>query len=311
MSAAVMAAVNCVALTKVVVRAPAFHRTTEVVRKFVPVTVRLKAGPPAMAVEGDNPLSVGTGALITNDTGEETTPELETVTCAVPGLAMSAAVMAAVNRVVPVNAVSRGLPFHSTVELVTKLLPLTVKVNAAPPAVAVAGDKELITGIVAAWTFNVTEALLTPPVVTKTDTVPGEVEAGTCTVTWYTPTNIPSAPTLVGINCEACTCATTPPIVTDGVAVVIEGVPDAALPVGGWFVTGPSPTQNMRMTSPCDAGRPASTPLLSEWRKIPAVPILVKIPGFTPRLTVTGALVPAAVLTVNVAVCCPANSQGT
>jgi len=44
------------------------------------------------------------------------------------------------------NAVASGEPFHSTVEPGTKLVPLTVRVNAAAPAVAVLGLRLVMVG---------------------------------------------------------------------------------------------------------------------------------------------------------------------
>ena len=63
MSAAAIAAVSCVALTYVVVRFEPFHRTTELPMKFVPLTVSVKADPPAVAEVGLSPVMVGTGLL--------------------------------------------------------------------------------------------------------------------------------------------------------------------------------------------------------------------------------------------------------
>ena len=48
-SLAGICAVNCVALTKVVVRSLPFQRTLEVETKFAPVAVRVKAAPPTIA----------------------------------------------------------------------------------------------------------------------------------------------------------------------------------------------------------------------------------------------------------------------
>jgi hypothetical protein len=53
------AAVNCEALTNVVVSEAPFHPTTAPDTKFVPVTVRTKAGPPAAAVLGLRPTPHG------------------------------------------------------------------------------------------------------------------------------------------------------------------------------------------------------------------------------------------------------------
>jgi len=61
MSLAGIAAVSCVLLTKVVVRSLPFHRTTELDRKFVPLTVRVKPELPAVALEGEMELIAGTG----------------------------------------------------------------------------------------------------------------------------------------------------------------------------------------------------------------------------------------------------------
>jgi hypothetical protein len=65
MSAAVMAAVTCVALTKVVVFAAPLKLTTDEETKFVPVAVSVKAAPPAVALVGEMEVNVGTGLLAT------------------------------------------------------------------------------------------------------------------------------------------------------------------------------------------------------------------------------------------------------
>ena len=63
-SAAVIAAVNCVALTNVVVLAAPLNFTTDVDTKPVPFTVRVKAAPPAVALVGEREVSVGAGLLM-------------------------------------------------------------------------------------------------------------------------------------------------------------------------------------------------------------------------------------------------------
>ena len=67
-SAAVIAAVNCVALTKVVVRLLPFHCTTEVLMKLLPVTVSVNAAPPAIAEFGVRVVIAGTGVVMVNGT---------------------------------------------------------------------------------------------------------------------------------------------------------------------------------------------------------------------------------------------------
>jgi len=59
-----MDAVNCVLLTKVVIRFTPFQRTTDDKLKLLPLTVRVKAGPPAVALFGESEVSEGTGLLI-------------------------------------------------------------------------------------------------------------------------------------------------------------------------------------------------------------------------------------------------------
>jgi hypothetical protein len=59
MSLAKILAVNSVLLTTVVVRSLPFHCTTEPETKSVPVTVSVKAGPTAVAVDGERDVTVG------------------------------------------------------------------------------------------------------------------------------------------------------------------------------------------------------------------------------------------------------------
>ena len=61
MSVAGIAAVSCVAETSVVVRSAPFQRTIDPAMKLVPFTVRVNAGPPAVAEVGFKLVVVGTG----------------------------------------------------------------------------------------------------------------------------------------------------------------------------------------------------------------------------------------------------------
>ena len=63
-SVAEMAARNCDALTKVVVRADPFHLIAEVLTNPLPLTVRVKVAAPAVAPEGDREVIDGTGLEI-------------------------------------------------------------------------------------------------------------------------------------------------------------------------------------------------------------------------------------------------------
>jgi len=161
MSIAVIAAVNCELLINVVVRFEPFHCTVELPTKLVPFTVSVKAGPPAVALFGLRVVTVGAGPEVIGKFCAFDVPPpgpgLTTVTLAVPAVAMSAAAIAAVNCVAEINVVVRFDPFHCTVDVVRKLLPVTVNVNAAPPAVALAGLRLLIEGT-GFWMVNVSAA---------------------------------------------------------------------------------------------------------------------------------------------------------
>ena len=78
---------------------------------------------------------------------------------------------------------------------------------------------------------------------------PDGVCVGTCTFTWYRPRNPGARP-------ENSTGLSTLPIVTVGAATVSDNGTDiAAEPVGGWFVTAPSPVQKIERNSPGRTGR--------------------------------------------------------
>jgi hypothetical protein len=148
-SPAGIAACKLVLETKVVVRAPAFHCTVDVGTKFVPVTVRVNAPPPAMAEFVLKDAIVGAGLLVVNANPLDVPPPgvgLDTVTIAVPAVAMSAAVIAACRLVLETNLVVRAVPFHCTVEGDMKFVPVTVSVNAPPPAMVEFALKDVIVG---------------------------------------------------------------------------------------------------------------------------------------------------------------------
>ena len=76
----------------------------------------------------------------------DTTLWFSTVTEAVPGEAMSLAGIWAVSWLALTTVVVRAAPFHCTSEPLTKLLPVTVSVKAAPPATALLGESALNDG---------------------------------------------------------------------------------------------------------------------------------------------------------------------
>ena len=133
-----------------VVRFAPFQRTLELGTKPVPLTVSVNPAPPAVIEAKLRLVLAGTGLLIVRVRALDVPPpgvELNTVTWAVPDSAMSAAVIAAVNRVEDTYVVVRLDPFHCTTELMTKPLPLTVSVNAVPPALAVFGFRLVVVGM--------------------------------------------------------------------------------------------------------------------------------------------------------------------
>ena len=167
------------ALTNVVVRGLPFHCATELLMKLVPFSCSVNAAPLAPVVVGAMVVSVGTGfaALIVNVNVLEVVPAgapcgfappprftagVNTCTDAVPTVAISAAVIAAVSCVELTKVVVRLPPFHCTTEVLMKLLPLTVIGKAAPPAIAEFGRSEPIagTGVV---TLNCNESETPPP----------------------------------------------------------------------------------------------------------------------------------------------------
>src|SRR3990170_915655 len=147
MSAARIFARSWVADTKMVERSEPFHRTFAPETKLLPLTVRVKAAPPAVAEEGLRPVTVGAGPHTTKFMALETPPSgLSTVTGTVAGVAMSAAVMDACSWVADTKVVVLFEPFQRTLAPETKLLPYTVRVKAGPPAVAEEGLRPVTVG---------------------------------------------------------------------------------------------------------------------------------------------------------------------
>lgn len=86
-SAAVICAVSCVLLTKVVLRLLPLSRTTELPTKPVPFTVRINEASPTVLVVGEMLLRVGTGLLTARSIAVDVPPPgpgLNTVTGNVP-----------------------------------------------------------------------------------------------------------------------------------------------------------------------------------------------------------------------------------
>ena len=147
-SEADIAAVICKLLTKVVALPAPLKFTVAPDTNPTPLTVSVNAAEPATALEGEIELSVGTGLLIVNDTAFDAPlgAGFVTVTVAVPAVAISAAVIAAVNCVALTKVVVLVAPLNFTTDVDTNPVPLTVRVKAAPPAVALVGEREVTVG---------------------------------------------------------------------------------------------------------------------------------------------------------------------
>jgi hypothetical protein len=112
---------------------------------------------------------------------------VNTVTVAVPAVAISVAEIAAVNRVSDTYVVERFDPFHCTTELDTKPVPFTVSVKPAPPAVPDDGLRLVVAGT--GLLMLMVCALEVPP--------PG---AGLYTVTVAVPVVAISEANIAGVN---------------------------------------------------------------------------------------------------------------
>lgn len=130
-----------------------FTLTTDCGAKFVPLITNVTPWDPASAVVGEMELIVGTllgaGVIVKVREVADVPPpgeEVNTVTVDVPGFAIRLAGTLVVIWLTLRKVVTSGLPFHSTSEPGEKLLPVTVKVNAVPPACAVVGDMALSDG---------------------------------------------------------------------------------------------------------------------------------------------------------------------
>jgi len=111
----------------------------------------VKSGPPSKTLGGEKELmtAVGFAASILKFIVAEASPfgpGFCTLTGVEPGIATSLAEMLAVSCMELTNVVVRLLPLHCTIAPEAKFEPFTVSVNAAPPAVALVGEIELIVG---------------------------------------------------------------------------------------------------------------------------------------------------------------------
>lgn len=285
---AVIAAVSFVALTNVVVNAPAPHFTVAPDRKPVPLTVRVKAAPPAVAELGLRLVIVGLGLMV-NVTPAEVPPVVLTVTLAVPAVVMRPAGTAAVSFVALTNVVVRAVEPHSTVAPLTKFVPLIVRVKAAPPAVAELGLRLVMDTGGAELMVNVAPAEVPPVVVTVTLAVPTAAIrlAGTAAVSWLALTN-------VAVSAVAPHLALAPATKFVPLIVRVKAAPPAAAELGfklvmvggGGMMVNVDPAEvpavvvTVTLAVPAAAIRPAGTAAVS-WLALTNVVVNAVVPHLT------------------------------
>lgn len=244
-SAGVIAAVICVALTNVVVLAVPLNFTDELATKPVPLTVSVKAGPPVVAVFGESEVIVGAGLFTVNGEVVDVPPPgagLVTVTLNVPAVAMSGAAIEAVTCVAFTNVVVLAVPLKFTTEDELKFVPLTVNVKAAPPANVLVGESDVSVGN-GLFTVNGEFPEVPPPgagfvtVTLKVPAVamsPARIAAVTCVeftnvVVLATPLKFTVAPVTNPVPFTVSVNPTPPAVALVGAIVVMTG---------GGFVTG-------------------------------------------------------------------------
>src|SRR5438876_1986368 len=164
-SVAGIAAVSCVALTKVVVRAEPLKFTVELETKFVPFTVSVKAASVTDLLVGKMLVVVGVALFTVNTCALDVPPPgagFVTVMLKVPAVVRSLAGMEAVSWVLLANAVVRAEPAKFTTEFVTKFVPLTVSVKAPSPTFLLVGEMLVVVGA-GLLTVNVCALEVPPP----------------------------------------------------------------------------------------------------------------------------------------------------
>jgi len=161
-SAAVIAAVSCVALTKVVWRGEPFQLTTSPLAKPVPFTVRVKPVWLQYGVLFDEVVDAESDVMVGSTIGNDTELDVfvldageATATWAVPTEAISAAGTTTLScaglvgdelTYVVANCVVTPPLVHCTTEQGRRFVPVAVRVAPEVPAVAVAGEMDVIVG---------------------------------------------------------------------------------------------------------------------------------------------------------------------
>src|SRR5579884_286390 len=114
-----------------------------------PFTVRVKSGASAIDAAGEMELIVGGGLLTLNGTAKESPPPgggFSTAIWAVPGVCRRLLGTAPKSLLLLTKVVERFWPFQVTTEVVTKLLPFTVRLSPEPPTRVPVGWMEVMEG---------------------------------------------------------------------------------------------------------------------------------------------------------------------
>ena len=117
--------------------------------KLLPLIVRAKAAPPTVALVGERVLVVGTGLLIVKVSGLDSPPlgsGSKTVTAKLPAAAISVAFIVVLSCVASTKVVVLSRPSTRITKPSTKPAPLTARLNPAPPAIALDGERLLTLG---------------------------------------------------------------------------------------------------------------------------------------------------------------------
>src|SRR5262245_58617353 len=148
-SPAVTGVSSLVLLTKMVPRDDPPKRACEPATKFVPLIVKVKAALPAFTFDGAREVSVGAALEMGRSREFEVPPPgggVTTAIFAVPAVAMSVSRTAMSNWVALTKVVVRELELSVATDWAVKFESVIVRVNAAPPVVAVAGASEVSAG---------------------------------------------------------------------------------------------------------------------------------------------------------------------
>ena len=155
-------AVNCVELTDSVTRLTLFQYTVAPLTKLLPLIVKVKATPPRTTWLGLRELIDGSGFCTTTGILFEVPPPglgVDTVIGTLAdGLARSDAGSVTLSCVLLTYVVERLDPFHAATELITKLLPDTVRLTGPLPTVRALGETDVTPGAAGAEIVKLVDA---------------------------------------------------------------------------------------------------------------------------------------------------------